>query len=524
MKAVVAVGDPPWPSIAPCSRAHTTKKTLPYQIRLSSSPNPPSKRPNRLRPKLLRILTRKPYLPQQTLETHPSNLHFQSPPPQEPDFETAEAVVGTVAEAFPTVVEGHGGGLVRSLVELSPHFVALFVLQTICAVWLFGVPAADDRAAAAEEEEASEESALPSSEVEVRVSEIRTMAREARERERKERSGREREEEIGVLGEVDRKLVALQKRFRSGRENSMQNSVVDGKGTKDSSEKVKVVRGLSVPKGFGRSKDLNAVGDKRDGKIDLNGSLSSGPSNIGSPSSSPTKEVSSDYEGDERSSSSLGTSAVNTDYHSGHTEDLRNGPTLGGGSSHSTSGMSQSPSNISGKSLTSAQSKMLDMLGKPRTVEKKQDMSKILKNSNSSDDLRSRNSVGPKVKFDGPDNWWQNLPYVYAVLLRRKSDPEAPKGLYCLKMESDSDDRGVSSFTVAFQDRGDATNFCYILESFFEELGDLNADIVPLSIQEIKEEVESGIMKILVVRKRQLHLYAGQPLEDVEMALRSILE
>ncbi|KAK1319237.1 hypothetical protein QJS10_CPB04g00831 [Acorus calamus] len=167
---------------------------------------------------------------------------------------------------------------------------------------------------------------------------------------------------------------------------------------------------------------------------------------------------------------------------------------------------------------------MLEMSGKPRTVKEKQDMSKILKNSNSSDDLRSRNSVGPKVKFDGPDNWWQNLPYVYAVLLWRKSDPKAPKGLYCLKMESDSDDRGVSSFTVAFQDRGDATNFCYVLESFFEELGDLNADIVPLSIQEIRGEVESGIMKILVVRKRQLHLYAGQPLEDVEMALRSILE
>lgn len=44
------------------------------------------------------------------------------------------------------------------------------------------------------------------------------------------------------------------------------------------------------------------------------------------------------------------------------------------------------------------------------------------------------------------------------------------------------------------------------------------------TFQELKEAVESQIIKVMVVRKGQLKLYAGQSLPEVEMALRSILE
>lgn len=50
-------------------------------------------------------------------------------------------------------------------------------------------------------------------------------------------------------------------------------------------------------------------------------------------------------------------------------------------------------------------------------------------------------------------------------------------------MDSSSDDEDSASYTIAFQDQGDATNFCYLLETFFEELGDFTADVVPLTMK-----------------------------------------
>lgn len=67
--------------------------------------------------------------------------------------------------------------------------------------------------------------------------------------------------------------------------------------------------------------------------------------------------------------------------------------------------------------------------------------------------------------------------------MQRGSNHEEQDGLYTLKTTSHESDPIDSSYTVAFEDRGDATNFCYLLESFFEELGDFSADIVPLSIK-----------------------------------------
>lgn len=44
------------------------------------------------------------------------------------------------------------------------------------------------------------------------------------------------------------------------------------------------------------------------------------------------------------------------------------------------------------------------------------------------------------------------------------------------------------------------------------------------NLQELNEEILSHAKKVVVVKKRQLQLYAGQPLADVEMALRAIIE
>ncbi|KAL6970290.1 hypothetical protein U1Q18_029989 [Sarracenia purpurea var. burkii] len=148
--------------------------------------------------------------------------------------------------------------------------------------------------------------------------------------------------------------------------------------------------------------------------------------------------------------------------------------------------------------------------------------------------------VEVKQSDDRCDFWWMGLPYVLdeddivsyydllsqAILVRRGHDGEGPKGLFTLKKDTpyskDGDDS--SSHTVAFEDRGDATNFCYLLQSFFDDLDDFGADIVPLSIKELDEAVSSDGMKVIVVKKGQLKLYAGQPLAEVEMALRSLVK
>ncbi|GAV74908.1 hypothetical protein CFOL_v3_18388 [Cephalotus follicularis] len=120
------------------------------------------------------------------------------------------------------------------------------------------------------------------------------------------------------------------------------------------------------------------------------------------------------------------------------------------------------------------------------------------------------------------DLWWLNLPYVLAILMRRGSNSGGLEGLYTMSVTSLAQDED-STYTVAFEDRRDANNYCYVLESFFEDLGDFRADIVHLSIKELLDIVDSDTKKVIVVKKGQLKLYAGQPLADAEMAVHSLL-
>ncbi|XP_068660209.1 uncharacterized protein [Aristolochia californica] len=135
------------------------------------------------------------------------------------------------------------------------------------------------------------------------------------------------------------------------------------------------------------------------------------------------------------------------------------------------------------------------------------------------DEIQEKLDVKAPLNEEQEDVWWHKLPYVLVILLRRGSDHQG--GFYSLKTSPSADD-DIVSYTVAFEDRGDASNFCFLLESFFEDLADFRADVVPLSIKELQREIRSSSKKVIVVRKGRLQLYAGQPLIDVEMALRAI--
>lgn len=118
--------------------------------------------------------------------------------------------------------------------------------------------------------------------------------------------------------------------------------------------------------------------------------------------------------------------------------------------------------------------------------------------------------------------WWTKLPYVLVILMEKSDDGDKVSGLYTLK--SSSGEESESPHIVAFQDRGDATNFCYLLQLYFEDLGDFSIDVVPLSMKELKEAMESNTKRVIVVKKGQLQLFAGQPISEVEAALRSLME
>jgi hypothetical protein len=74
--------------------------------------------------------------------------------------------------------------------------------------------------------------------------------------------------------------------------------------------------------------------------------------------------------------------------------------------------------------------------------------------------------------------------FVKVILMQRGSNEEGHKGLYSLNFTSKEQEQNDDSYTVAFEDQADANNFCFLLESYFEDLGDnFSANAVPMSIQ-----------------------------------------
>lgn len=64
--------------------------------------------------------------------------------------------------------------------------------------------------------------------------------------------------------------------------------------------------------------------------------------------------------------------------------------------------------------------------------------------------------------------------------MRQGSDGEELDGLFTLKVPSATQDIEESTYAVAFENHVDANNFCYLLESYFEELENFTTDVIPL--------------------------------------------
>lgn len=135
----------------------------------------------------------------------------------------------------------------------------------------------------------------------------------------------------------------------------------------------------------------------------------------------------------------------------------------------------------------------------------------------------SMRKIKDKQQNGDPSPWWLSLPYALVILMRKSSEGEGMEGFYTLRVYSDTENQSYTPYIVAFQARNDARNFSYLLESVFEDLPDASIDVVPLPTKELKQVAESLENKVIVVKKGELKLYAGQPLAEVDTALRSLV-
>ncbi|KAL7220693.1 hypothetical protein ACSBR2_013555 [Camellia fascicularis] len=556
-------------AVAHCAAATTTSSFVPLSSSASpppkklvlplssiSSPFPsrPTSRKNYLRLKLLKTLT-KPY---------PNHLLPQSPPtsnplipldsPQEQINEESEIQDFEISEKSETsgvFSDDLGKFSTGSVIKVGLYLVGAFVFQTICAVWVFGSVDSDYKDGNLDSEGKTrvlelglngDNEGKPSvllngsgnlfnaelgfeqggigyvggSELEERIVEIQAMARDARESERlkSKANGLDNDGVVktGIEKEVDSRLVKLRKRLQNSSEKL--SPVFPVNFLRKDSEIEDGVDGDSLD-----PKDLNdpLMFKKKYQFRSPSANLSDKPK--GFQGSEDRRSRSSAIEDEPIRIGSVDKDSVNL---------LDKEQQLGSVSLPLEE--ERKPSKEKSKSFQTTRKKLgkeraKTRLGKENGVAK---LEPVIGNgmvrSREVGSKRAAGKVKGKQSDDKADLWWLTLPYVNAIFMRRGHDGEGPKGLFTLKTTPHTKDRGDLSHIVAFQDRGDAANFCHLLQSFFEDLGNFSADIVPLTIKELDEAVRSYNKKVVVVKKGQLKLYAGQPFDEVEMALCSLVK
>ncbi|KAH9331622.1 hypothetical protein KI387_003730, partial [Taxus chinensis] len=108
--------------------------------------------------------------------------------------------------------------------------------------------------------------------------------------------------------------------------------------------------------------------------------------------------------------------------------------------------------------------------------------------------------------------WWADLPYVLCIELHKTIDGELVKGLYSLEMTPDTEPEIKHPHVVAFEDRGDAKNFCYTLGPSLENGF---ARVIPCIPKELYRDAQSEGYKVTVIKKAEIQLYIDKPLEEV---------
>ncbi|XP_074289076.1 uncharacterized protein LOC141614218 [Silene latifolia] len=534
------------------------------------------RRKNSLRPKILKTLT-KPYP-----DPIPEDLGTRIEPNDYGVVEELEASVGVnedglgevqvVRDVRGTNVMGFKGFPGQTVFKVVVSFVGLFLLQTIVSVWIMGSAASADKDST-DGSVIVGDSGLTSID-ELKIAEIRKMVRMVKEDEKRKKNlekgegelenesddddDEEEEEEEekktdnslrnGIAKEVDGRLTMLRKRSPMPVQNVnfLKKAGSSGKDVRNESVfgkeeynrlmfeakrkfRSQVTEVGNKPKGFEgindvREKDSNGTESERS-NLGMGKAEEKSVSQSSEPLQSFKKAAVTEEENPGKGingSSSLRSDSLINNLSVGMNKSAKpeNG-ILQDSSTRITFDDGAKPKELSVIEIQESQKKKNDlksstsaMHAMPRRNE--QSGSRKLKSK------LSRRTNKDKKKTDAQELWWSTLPCVFAILMQKGHGSKAQQGFYTLHINSDADYE--SSYTVAFEDQNDARNLCYILDSVFGDLPDAAVDVVMMSTQELKEILNSVNKKVVVARKGELKLYAGQPLEDAESALRLLVK
>ncbi|KAG7547412.1 hypothetical protein ISN44_As12g026560 [Arabidopsis suecica] len=484
--------------------SYSTGRRVSFKVIRCSSVSIPfssksSRRKNYLRPKILRTLNPKP---QETvligIET-PENV-----PPSDVVSNQGDHVEEELQVLSSSVVSNEVNGISsklspKSLAKYGLWLIGIFAFQTVCAVLFLGDSTKSENTpeissgSGQNGERESNVVLLEDLEMNEKIAEIRLMAREARKSE-----GKQEEDETGIdiEKEIEARLSNMEKRLNSQRkglaglrveplDESGNDDLKDGKSLMF--EKKYKFKAEKPPtgnvKGFGGSKGNDEV---------ISGTEMTGQNGSVSESRDPEEQQ---KEAGLSDSKMVSGAAQESEQRrpSNEVKKSRKSGNRVGGTPNMEAGSGFGSSSLSGKHGEVRK-------GKPiRRAREKQS--------------EKENKM-----------WWLKLPYVLRILMRSNIDEDISEGYFTLRSESMEQNEGQVSHMIAFEDQSDARNFSYLLESVFEDLDGFSADIAPVSTKDLYDEVSSGDKNVIVVRKRQLTLYAGQPFEDVERALRTLIQ
>ncbi|KAH9620967.1 hypothetical protein KSS87_016718 [Heliosperma pusillum] len=549
-------------------------------IRVSSSRR--IRRKNTLRPKILKTLTKPEEL---GTRIEPNDVVTLQPALVKPDYgvvQELDALVGFNEGGLRdeqvvrgTDVMGFKGFPGRTMFKVVVSFVGLFVLQTIVSVWIMGNGGSgekDRRELGPGGSGIVGESGLTRID-ELKIAEIRRMVRVVKEGEKRNKNvengegemevesddDEEEEEEEeekpktnnflrnGIAKEVDGRLTMLRKRSPMPVQNVnfLNKAACSGKDVQNESDvgleeynrlmfeakrkfRSQVTEVGNKPKGFDgindvRVKEMKGTKSERS-NIGMAKDEEKSVSQRSNPLQSFKKAAASEEEnlgkGINGSSSLRGDSSIN----------------------NFSVGMNKSIKPVNGVLQDSSTRITLDdgaKLKEPSVLEIQESQSKkndrnsptsamhaMLRRNETSGSRKLKSKLSRRTndekKTDTQELWWSTLPCVFAILMQKGLGSEAQQGFYTLHIHSDAEYE--ASYTVAFEDQNDARNFSFILDSVFGDLPDAAVDVVMMSTQELKEILNSVKKNVVVARKGELKLYAGQPLEDAESALRLLVK
>ncbi|KAK9061968.1 hypothetical protein SSX86_019152 [Deinandra increscens subsp. villosa] len=112
--------------------------------------------------------------------------------------------------------------------------------------------------------------------------------------------------------------------------------------------------------------------------------------------------------------------------------------------------------------------------------------------------------------------WWLDLPFLLCIEMYIDGDGDDRIGFYSLEMASDLELDPKPHHIIAFEDAGDCKNFCYVIQTHMEMLGNGNAFVVPQLPKDTYQEAKANGFNVTVIRKGELKLDVDQTLEEVE--------